>query len=161
MVKDEKFGYLDLVYQFTVPLKLVSAIFYQIFIFHQMIALQKIWKMFFYFICKALFVLEIFKFLYFCLLLFSPNFRKGRLPPRFLFWNITSWWWPGVKLAITSEEVSPVSCVNSEKGRLPPKLFAEVKNLQTSQKFQASSYMNTTCRKLDQISFTKINYFFE
>ena len=28
-------------------LKLVSAIFYQIFIFHQMIALQKLWKMFF------------------------------------------------------------------------------------------------------------------
>ena len=27
--------------------KLVSAIFYQIFIYHQMIALQKIWKMFF------------------------------------------------------------------------------------------------------------------
>ena len=27
-------------------LKLVSAIFYQIFIFHQMIALQKLWKMF-------------------------------------------------------------------------------------------------------------------
>ena len=28
-------------------LKLVSAFFYQIFIFHQMIALQKLWKMFF------------------------------------------------------------------------------------------------------------------
>ena len=28
-------------------LKLVSAIFYKIFIFHQMIALQKLWKMFF------------------------------------------------------------------------------------------------------------------
>ena len=28
-------------------LKLLSAIFYQIFIFHQMIALQKLWKMFF------------------------------------------------------------------------------------------------------------------
>ena len=27
--------------------KLVSAIFYQVFIFHQMIALQKLWKMFF------------------------------------------------------------------------------------------------------------------
>ena len=36
-----------------------------------------------------------------------------------------------------------------------------VKILKTSQKFQASPYMNTTCRKLDQISFTKINYFFE
>ena len=30
----------------TCSLKLVSAIFYQIFIFHQMIALQKLWKMF-------------------------------------------------------------------------------------------------------------------
>ena len=29
------------------PLKLASAIFYQIFIFHQMEALQKLWKMFF------------------------------------------------------------------------------------------------------------------
>ena len=28
-------------------LKLVSAFFYQVFIFHQMIALQKLWKMFF------------------------------------------------------------------------------------------------------------------
>ena len=28
------------------PLKLVSAIFYQIFIFHQMISLQKLWKFF-------------------------------------------------------------------------------------------------------------------
>ena len=32
---------------YFVPLKLVSAIFSQIFIFHQMIALQKPWKMFF------------------------------------------------------------------------------------------------------------------
>ena len=32
---------------FAFYLKLVSAIFYQIFIFHQMIALQKLWKMFF------------------------------------------------------------------------------------------------------------------
>ena len=31
-------------------LKLVSTIFYQIFIFHQIIDLQKLWKMFFYFI---------------------------------------------------------------------------------------------------------------
>ena len=30
--------------------------FYPIFIFHQMISLQKLWKMFFYFIKKALFV---------------------------------------------------------------------------------------------------------
>ena len=32
---------------FTKFLKLVPAIFYQIFIFHQMIAFQKLWKMFF------------------------------------------------------------------------------------------------------------------
>ena len=51
-------------------LQLVPAIFYQIFIFHQIIALQKLWKMFFYFIWKALFFLEIFKFLYFRLHLF-------------------------------------------------------------------------------------------
>ena len=43
-------------------LKLVSAIFYQIFIYHQKIALQKIWKMFFISSKKALFVLEILKF---------------------------------------------------------------------------------------------------
>ena len=51
-------------------LQLVPAIFYQIFIFHQIMALQKLWKMFFYFIWKALFFLEIFKFLYFRLHLF-------------------------------------------------------------------------------------------
>ena len=56
---------------FLSMLKLVSAIFYQIFISHQLIALQKLWKMFFYFITKkVLFVLEIFKFLYFHLPLF-------------------------------------------------------------------------------------------
>ena len=33
--------------------RLVSAIFYQIFIFHQMIALQKLWKMFFLFHLKS------------------------------------------------------------------------------------------------------------
>ena len=40
-------------------LKLVSAIFIKCLFFHQMIALQKLWKMLFYFIKKALFVLEI------------------------------------------------------------------------------------------------------
>ena len=44
-------------------LKLMSAIFYKIFIFPQMIDLQKLWKMFFYFISKALFVIQIFVFL--------------------------------------------------------------------------------------------------
>ena len=51
-------------------LKLLSAIFYQICIFHRMVALQKLWKMFFISSKNALFVLEIFKFLYFCLPLF-------------------------------------------------------------------------------------------
>ena len=50
--------------------KFVSAIFYQIFIFHQMIAIQKLWKIIFVSSKKALFVLEIFKFLYICPSLF-------------------------------------------------------------------------------------------
>ena len=45
-------------------LKLVSAIFYQMFIFHQMIALQKLRKTFFTSPKKL--------FLYFCLPLFFP-----------------------------------------------------------------------------------------
>ena len=49
-------------------LKLVSAIFYELFIFHQTIALQKLWKMFF--ISSKKLVLETFKFLYFRLPLF-------------------------------------------------------------------------------------------
>ena len=61
------------------------------------------------------------------------------------------------KSPITSEKVAADLSVNSEKGRLPPELFAEVKNLKTSQKFHSSPYVSTTCRKLDQISFTKIN----
>ena len=50
--------------------KFVSANFYQIFIFHQMIAIQKLWKIIFVSSKKALFVLEIFKFLYICPSLF-------------------------------------------------------------------------------------------
>ena len=45
-------------------LKLVSAIFFLKIIFHQMIAPQKLWKMFFI-SSKKLFSLKIFKFLYF------------------------------------------------------------------------------------------------
>ena len=37
----------SMVYLYTTSLKLVSAIFYQIFIFHKMLALKKPWKMFF------------------------------------------------------------------------------------------------------------------
>ena len=44
--------------------------FYQIFIFNQMIALPKLWKMFFISSNKAFFVVEIFKFLYLHLPLF-------------------------------------------------------------------------------------------
>ena len=48
----------------------MPAIFYQNFIFHQMIVFQKLWKTLFYFIKKALFVLKIIKFLYIHLPLF-------------------------------------------------------------------------------------------
>ena len=48
-----------------VTLKLVSAFFYQIFIFSPNDSSSKTVKNVFYFIEKALFVLEIFKFLYF------------------------------------------------------------------------------------------------
>ena len=63
-------------------LKLASAIFYQIFIFHQMIE-KKTMKNVFYFIQKALFVLEIFKFLCFCLpLSFSLSAIALEVDPR-------------------------------------------------------------------------------
>ena len=48
-------------------LKLVSAIFYQNFIFHQMIALQKLWKMFFI-SSKKLF--SFLRYLDFCIFVF-------------------------------------------------------------------------------------------
>ena len=53
-------------------LKLVSAIFYQIFILWPYDSPSKTMKNVFYFIEKALFVLKIFRFLYFCLPLFFP-----------------------------------------------------------------------------------------
>ena len=53
-----------------ITLKLVSAIFYQIFISHQIIGHQKNMKHVFYLILQALFIHEIFKFLYFHLPLF-------------------------------------------------------------------------------------------
>ena len=53
-------------------LKLVSTIFYQIFVFHQIIALQKVWTIFF--ISSrglfSFFILKIFIFFCFCLPLF-------------------------------------------------------------------------------------------
>ena len=51
-------------------LKFVSAIFYQIFIFHQMIALQKLWKIVFI-SSKKLFSFE--RYLNFCIFVF-PSF---------------------------------------------------------------------------------------
>ena len=45
------------------------------------------------------------------------------------------------KTEITLEEVSPVLCVNSEKGRLPPKLFAKVWNFEISGKPVREDYM--------------------
>ena len=50
-------------------LKLVSTILYQIFIFHQIIALKNYEKRFLFYL-KSSFVLEILKFLYFHLSLF-------------------------------------------------------------------------------------------
>ena len=52
-------------------LKLVSAIFYQVFIFHHMIALQKLWKMFFI-SSKKLF--SFLRYLNFCIFVFSCFF---------------------------------------------------------------------------------------
>ena len=53
-------------------LKLVSTIFYQIFIFHQMIALQKLWKMFFISSKKLFLFLRYLIFCIFIFPLFSP-----------------------------------------------------------------------------------------
>ena len=62
--------------------KLVSAIFYWIFIFHQMIALQKLWKMFFI-SSKKLFSFS--KYCNFCILVFPSFFPSAialELDPR-------------------------------------------------------------------------------
>ena len=56
-------------------LKLVSAIFYQIFIYHQMIALQKIWKMFFI-SSKKLFSFS--RYSSFCIFIF-PSFSLSAI----------------------------------------------------------------------------------
>ena len=61
-------------------LKLVSAIFYQIFIFHQMIALQKLWKRFFI-SSKKLFLFP--RYLNFCISVF-PSF----FPCQPLLWRL-------------------------------------------------------------------------
>ena len=53
---------------YLIKLKLVSAIFYQIFIYHQMIAFQKIWKMFFI-SSKKLFSFS--RYSSFCIFIFS------------------------------------------------------------------------------------------
>ena len=54
-------------------LKLMSAIFYQIFIFSSSDRSSKTMKNVFYFILKALFVLKIFKFLYFFPFLYTMS----------------------------------------------------------------------------------------
>ena len=62
--------------------KLVPAIFYQIFIFHQKIALQKPQKSFLFHL-KSSFFLKIFKFLYFCLpIFFSMSAIALEVDPR-------------------------------------------------------------------------------
>ena len=53
-------------------LKFVSAIFCQIFIFHQMIALQKLWKMFFISSKKLFLSLRYLNFCIFVFLSFFP-----------------------------------------------------------------------------------------
>ena len=58
----------SLVFSDILVLKLVTAIFEQIFIYHQMIALQKLWKMFFIW-SKKLF--SILRYLNFCISIFS------------------------------------------------------------------------------------------
>ena len=55
-----------------VILKLVSAIIYQILIFHQMIALQKLWKMFFISSKKLFLFLRYLNFCIFVFPFFSP-----------------------------------------------------------------------------------------
>ena len=56
-------------------LKLVSAIFYEIFIFHQMVALQKLWKKFFI-SSKKLF--SFLRYLNFCIFVF-PAFSLSAI----------------------------------------------------------------------------------
>ena len=63
----------------TVTLKLVSAAFYQIFIFSSSERHSKTMKNIFYFILKALFVLEIFKlFKIFFLPFHTVQIQKGK-----------------------------------------------------------------------------------
>ena len=68
------YNFFDIQFSFFIylffRLKLGSAIFYQIFIFHQMIALQKLWKMFFI-SSKNLF--SFLRYLNFCIFIF-PSF---------------------------------------------------------------------------------------
>ena len=52
--------------------RLVSAIFYQIFIFHQMLALQKLWKMFFLILSKKLYLFS--SYSNFCIFVFPVCF---------------------------------------------------------------------------------------
>ena len=54
-------------------IKLVSPVFYQIFIFHQMIAFQKLWKMFFI-SSKKLFLFS--RYLNFCIFVFPSFFPR-------------------------------------------------------------------------------------
>ena len=66
---------------FSILLKLVSAIFFQIFIFHWIIALQKLWKMFFI-LSKKLF--SFLRYLNFCIFVFSSFFRCQPLLQRLI-----------------------------------------------------------------------------
>ena len=73
MTNDEAVGLLP-----GICLKLVSAIFYQIFIFSPNDSPLKTMRNIFYFIEKALFILEIFKFLWFFPVLSTlPRFKRA------------------------------------------------------------------------------------
>ena len=72
-------------------LKLVSAIFYQVFIFHHMIALQKLWKMFFISSKKHFSFL---RYLNFCIFVFPLFFPSQPLLQRLIQENLKIYvWW--------------------------------------------------------------------
>ena len=73
------------------PLKLVSTTFYQVFIFSPNDSPSKNCEKVFYFIKKALFILEIFKFLYF--FLFLSTFSRFCFKSCFILHNPT---WSGI-----------------------------------------------------------------
>ena len=71
--------------------KLVSAIFWQIFVFDQMVPLQKLWKILFISSKKLFSFPEVFKFLYFHLpFIFSLSAIALKRAPRWILKFMTS-----------------------------------------------------------------------